>query len=82
MLQQSQSEMTLPILSVSAPNTAEDNGTMAVTVDIGASAFENFTFSTSTSSINPATTGNDYTAFTNAPYSIAAGQTILQSMYQ
>ena len=67
----------LPILSVSAPNTAEDNGTMAVTVDIsGASAFAtNFTFSTSTSSINPATTGNDYTAFTNAPYSIAAGQT-------
>ena len=67
----------LPILSVSAPNTTEDNGTMAVTVDIsGASAFAtNFTFSTSTSSINPATTGNDYTAFTNAPYSIAAGQT-------
>ena len=50
---------------------------MAVTVDIsGASAFAtNFTFSTSTSSINPATTGNDYTSFTAAPYSIAAGQT-------
>ena len=68
---------TLPILSVSAPNTAEDNGSMVLTVDISqASAFAtNFTLTTSTSSINPATAGNDYTSFTAAPYSIAAGQT-------
>ena len=68
---------TLPILSVSAPNTAEDNASMVLTVDISQeSAFAtNFTLTTSTSSINPATAGNDYTSFTAAPYSIAAGQT-------
>ena len=67
----------LPILSVSAPNTAEDNGSMVLTVDISQeSAFAtNFTLTTSTSSINPANAGNDYTSFTNAPYSIVAGQT-------
>ena len=67
----------LPILSVSAANTAEDNGSMVLTVDISEeSAFvTNFTLSTSSSLINPATAGTDYTSFTNAPYSIAAGQT-------
>ncbi len=67
----------LPILSVSAANTAEDNSSMVLTVDISQeSAFAtNFTLTTSTSSINPATAGNDYTSFTNAPYSIVAGQT-------
>ena len=67
----------LPILSVSAANTAEDNGSMVLTVDISEeSAFvTNFTLATSTSLINPATAGTDYTSFTNAPYSIAAGQT-------
>ena len=46
---------TLPILSVSAPNTAEDNASMVLTVDISqASAFATtFTLTTSTSSINP-----------------------------
>ena len=62
---------------MSAPNTAEDNGSMVLTVDISQeSAFAtNFTLTTSTSSINPANAGNDYTSFTNAPYSIVAGQT-------